>query len=213
MKKELVKRYLFFIVGLFVNSMGLSLIIRADLGSSPISSLPYTLSLRYPVSLGMLTFLLNMCLIAGQMYIQKRDFKKREWLQLPVSLLFGIFIDVSMVLLGGILPELYISKVFILLLGCAILGLGVSMEVIANVVMLSGEAFVNAVAEKKQKEFGTVKILFDTSLMLLACLVSVVLFMSIIGVREGTVIAAFAVGLFARFFKRRLSFVHTYLAR
>ena len=50
-KRELTARYLFFIAGLFVNAFGISLIIKANLGSSPISSLPYTLSLKFPIFL------------------------------------------------------------------------------------------------------------------------------------------------------------------
>ena len=209
--KELIKRYILFIIGLFVNSLGICLIIKADLGSSPISSLPYTLSLRFPISLGTLTFCLNLFLIAGQMAILKKDFKPREWLQLPVSVLFGVFIDCSMWMLAWISPEQYVMKLVFLVIGCSVLGLGVSLEVIANVVMLSGEAFVQAISIKKKKEFGLVKILFDTSLMLLAVWASLILFRSVIGVREGTIVAAFLVGMFARYFNKHLGFLNHYL--
>ncbi|MEG2945573.1 MAG: DUF6198 family protein, partial [Bacteroidales bacterium] len=91
-KKEIFKKYTVFFIGLFLNALGICFIIKADLGSSPISSLPYTISLKYPVSLGTLTFILNLFLILGQVLIQKSDFKQREWAQLPVSILFGLFI-------------------------------------------------------------------------------------------------------------------------
>ena len=181
-KRELTARYLFFIAGLFVNAFGISLIIKANLGSSPISSLPYTLSLNFPVTLGQFTLLLNAALIAGQIWLLKRDFRKEQFLQIPVAILFSFFIDCSMALLGGFTPAGYASQILSLIAGCAILGLGVSMEVIANVVMLSGEAFVKAI-----------------TLMIAG---------SIEGVREGTIIAALIVGLFARFFNRRLGFVN-----
>ena len=50
-KAEQVKRYLIFLVGLFVNSLGVSLITKGNLGTSPISSIPYVLSLNFPFSL------------------------------------------------------------------------------------------------------------------------------------------------------------------
>ena len=127
--KEIIKRYLFFILGLFINSIGICLIIKADLGSSPISSLPYTLSLKYPISLGTFTTFLNIILILGQKIMLRQEFKKREWLQLPVSFLFGFFVDMSMIMLSSISPEMYYSKVMLLILGCMILGLGVSIEI------------------------------------------------------------------------------------
>lgn len=210
-KEEIFKRYLLFIIGLFVNSLGICFIIKADLGSSPISSLPYTISLKSPISLGTLTFILNLFLIAGQMLILKKDFKKREWLQLPISVLFGIFIDLSMWMISWIHPELYFMKLVVLIVGCAILGLGVSLEVVANVVMLSGEAFVQAISLKKKKEFGMVKICFDTSLMVLAIILSLILYGAVLGVREGTIVAALLVGMFARFYNKRLIFLNQYL--
>lgn len=209
--KELVRRYILFIIGLFVNSLGICCIIKANLGSSPISSLPYTISLNCPISLGTLTFILNLFLIAGQMLILKKDFKQREWLQLPISVLFGVFIDFSMILLSWVNPDSYALQLVVLVVGCAILGLGVSMEVIANVVMLSGEAFVQAISLKKKKEFGMVKIFFDSSLMVAAVIVSLLLYGEVMGVREGTIVAAVIVGMFARYFNRRLAFVNRYL--
>ena len=44
----IVKRYIIFLIGLFVNSLGVALITKANLGTSPISSIPYVLSLNYP---------------------------------------------------------------------------------------------------------------------------------------------------------------------
>lgn len=207
-KRELSARYLFFIAGLFVNAFGISMIIKANLGSSPISSLPYTLSLKYPVTLGEFTLLLNALLIAGQMLLLKRDFRKEQFLQIPVAILFSFFIDCSMATLSGFEPTGYAMQIGSLITGCAILGLGVSMEVIADVVMLSGEAFVKAITQRTGREFGITKIGFDTTLALLACAASLLLAGTIQGVREGTIIAALIVGLFARFFNRRLGFIN-----
>lgn len=207
-KRELTARYLLFIVGLFVNAFGISLIIKANLGSSPISSLPYTLSLTLPITLGQLMLLLNAALIVGQIGLLKKEFKKEQFLQIPVAILFSFFIDCSMALLAGFDPTGYGSQIAALISGCAILGLGVSMEVIADVVMLSGEAFVKAITLRTGKEFGITKIGFDTTLALLACAVSLLLVGTIEGVREGTIIAALIVGLFARFFNRRLAFIN-----
>jgi len=105
-KRELTARYLFFIAGLFVNAFGISLIIKANLGSSPISSLPYTLSLKFPITLGQFTLLLNAVLIAGQIALLKKDFRKEQFLQIPVAILFSFFIDCSMALLSGFTPAI-----------------------------------------------------------------------------------------------------------
>ena len=209
--QETIKCYLLFIIGVFINSLGICLIIKASLGSSPISGIPYVTSLYYPLSFGTTTLIFNLLLVFGQIAILRRDFKQREWLQLPVAFLLGVFIDISMWLLAWVIPTNYPLQIVTLLCGCAILGFGVSLEVRANVVMLAGEAFVQAVTKKSGKEFGFVKVGFDTSLTLLACITSLILFGSIEGIREGTIIAALTVGIFARYFNNKTAFIEPWL--
>lgn len=210
-KKELFKRYAFFIIGLFVNAFGVSFITKAQLGTSPISSVPYTLSMGFPLTMGTFTFLLNMVLIVGQVIFQKKDFQKIQLIQIPVSLIFGYFIDFTMSLLSFLNPTTYILKVLFLLIGCLILALGISIEVIANVVMLSGEAFVKAISSKLNKEFGITKVSFDVTLVITSSIISLVMFHRIKGVREGTIIAALIVGLMAKFFNKKLGFINNEL--
>lgn len=199
-KKELTARYGFFIAGLYIMASGIALTIKAGLGASSISCWPYVLSLKFPVSLGTFVFGLNVILIIGQMVVLKHDFKKIQYLQIPVSFLFSAFIDLSMLLFVSVVPESYPARCIVLLAGCLLTGLGISMEVTANVVMLSAEAFIQAVVIKSGKEFGYLKICFDVSCTLLAAVSSFLLLGGISGVREGTVAAAIFVGLFARFF-------------
>lgn len=86
---EKTKRYLIFILGLFVNSLGVSLITKANLGTSPISSIPYVLSLNFPLSLGNFTVIFSLLLIFLQLLILGRNFKSEHVLQIPVSFAFG----------------------------------------------------------------------------------------------------------------------------
>lgn len=202
---EKLKRYLIFLIGLFINSVGVSIITKADLGTSPISSIPYVLSLNHPLTLGEFTIIFSILLVLLQMLILRKNFKKEQLLQVPISVLFGYFIDLSMLLLDFLLPEQYLMKILHLLAGCVILGFGVFLEVLAGVAMLPGEAFVCAVATVWKTEFGITKICFDVSMTLLAALLSVLYTQRLAGVREGTIIAALLVGLIARLFGRLLS--------
>lgn len=203
-KKELLKRYLFFFIGLFINSFGISLITKASLGTSPISSVPYTLSLAFSPTLGMFTLYMSMILVVVQLILLRRNFPKQYWLQIPISFLFSGFIDLTMYLLHFLTPESYIVKLLCLLLGCGILGFGVFMEVVADVVMLPGECFVNAISKTFHTDFGKTKVAFDSSMAITAAIISLILFHGLSGVREGTIIAAVLVGMIARFLKRRI---------
>lgn len=199
-KIETLKRYIIFIIGLFVNSVGVAFITKADLGTSPISSIPYTLSLRFPLSLGTLTALFNAVLVVSQIFILKKKFPKINLLEFPVAVGFGIFIDVAMNALLFIHTDNYLIKVLYLLAGCVFLGFGVFLEVFANVIMLPGEAFVKAVSDAAHRQFALLKVLFDGSMTLCSAVLSVVFFHKLISVREGTVVAALIVALIAKFF-------------
>ena len=194
------KRYLVFMIGLYVNSLGVALITKASLGTSPISSIPYVLSLNFPMTLGTFTIFFNVLLILLQIILLRKNFKLEHLLQLPVTVAFGYFIDLSMIMLNFIRPESYLMKVIYLLIGCVVLGFGVYLEVLANVVMLPGESFIRAVVFIWHTEFGITKIIFDSSMTIIAGLMSFLLAHHLDGVREGTIIAALLVGYFARMF-------------
>ena len=204
---EKLKRYLIFLVGLFVNSLGVSLITKANLGTSPISSIPYVLSLNFPFTLGNFTILFSIFLIVLQLIILRKNFKLEHILQIPVSIIFGYFIDLTMILFFWVNPEAYIMKIVYLLMGCLILGVGVYMEVLADVVMLPGESFVRAIVLTWKTNFGTTKICFDVSMSVIAVVLSFVFAGRLAGVREGTVIAALLVGFIARLIGKKLVFL------
>ena len=202
-----LKRYIIFLVGLFVNSLGVSLITKANLGTSPISSIPYVLSLNFPLTLGNFTIIFSILLIILQLFILRKNFKLEHLLQIPISILFGYFIDLTMLLFSFVNPTAYIAKLIYLLIGCVILDFGVYMEVLADVAMLPGESFVRAIVQTWHREFGSTKVCFDVSMAVIAAALSFILAHRLDGVREGTVIAALLVGFLARQFGRLLAFV------
>lgn len=204
---EKLKRYIIFLIGLFINSLGVSLITKASLGTSPISSIPYVLSLNFSFTLGQFTIAFSLLLILIQLVILRRNFRAEHLLQIPISILFGWFIDLTMSMLFFVEPHSYISSIIYLLIGCLILGFGVYTEVLANVAMLPGESFVRAVSSTWKTEFGTTKVAFDVSLTVIAAALSFIFARRLDGVREGTVIAALLVGFIARLIGRKLSFL------
>lgn len=201
-KTELIKRYIFLLAGLFVNGLGVSFITKAGLGTSPITSIPYTLSLGFTPTVGMFTLVFNIFLVILQVILLRRNFQLQNLLQLPIIALFSFFIDLTMSLLGFMQPETYAMKVVSLIVGCLILGFGVFMEMVANVAMLPGEATVRAVSDVFSTDFGKTKIAFDSSMTVIAAILSFIMFRHLDGVREGTIVAAILVGFIARLFKK-----------
>lgn len=199
------KRYLIFTIGILVQSAGIALVVKSLLGTSPISSLPYVLSLAYPFTLGQTTFVVNMAFLVGQIALLRHRFNSVQLFQIPVTLVFAFFIDVSMALLENVIPELYLAKMAVLLLGAAFVALGVSLQVIAHVLMLAGEAIVQAISQVFHFEFGWIKTAFDCTLVASAALFSFTQLGTIEGIREGTLISALITGSIARFFIHHLS--------
>jgi len=203
-KKELVKRYVLCAVSLFVSALGVALTKHGELGMSPISSVSNILSLKFTqLSLGSWLIIWNCILIAGQVIVLRKKFQPIQLLQIPLSFLFGWFTDICMMIVEHIPADLYIVKMLMVISGIVVLGFGISLAVTANVIMNSGEAFVKAVSDVSQKQFGNMKIVFDIFCVVLSIILSMIFFdMKILGTREGTVISALFTGFTVKFFTK-----------
>lgn len=205
-KKEIAKRYVLFIISLFFSAIGVAFTKHGELGVSPISSVANVLSCKYDfLSIGVWLIIWNCILILGQILILRKKFQLIQLLQIPLSFLFGYFTDFGMWLVSGISIDLYFMKLLMVVIGIVILGFGISLSVIANVIMNSGEAFVKAISDTTHKQFGNIKIAFDVSCVIIAIILSLLLFnFSIVGTREGTIISALLTGTVVKFFNRIL---------
>ncbi len=206
MKNALIQRTLVFICGLFIMAIGVDLSVKANLGVSPISSVPYVYSLKFPLTLGQTTIILNILLIGLQMLLLRKNYQWMQLIQVPVVLLFGWFIDLTLPMMAWIEPTQYLSQAWYCLLGCVVLALGVFFEVKAKVTYLPGEGVAMALNRGFGVEFGKAKIGVDSSLVIVAVLSSLVFMGNVQGIREGTVVAAILVGYFVRLYNKALPF-------
>lgn len=193
-KLKIVIRYFIFIAGLFFMGLGISLTTKSNMGTSPINSVPYVLSMIFHLTLGQFTFLLSILFLLTEIIILRKDFPKEQFLQVFVGPFFGLFVDLGMSIFSFVNPNIYIEKIIVLLFGCFALALGVYLQVIANVIINPGEGVVKAIANKTGKKFGNIKIMFDSTLCIIAIVISLFTFGKIKGVREGTIICAILVG-------------------
>ena len=204
MKNNTAKRYLFFLIGILINAFGVALITKAALGTSPISSVPYVLSLRFAPTLGAFTFVMNLIFIILQPVLLRRDYQPIQLLQIVVNIVFSWFIDVSMNLLGWLEPQNIAVELIVLLLGCAVLGFGISVEVAPDVLLVPGEGLVGALTAASGRRFGSVKVAFD---VLISLALSLLFFHRLNGLGLGTVISALLVGRFVNLYNSRLPLI------
>lgn len=202
--KNYICRYLWFTAGVALNSFGIAFITKASLGTSPISSVPYVLSFELPLTFGQLSFIMNMFFILGQALILRKDFQPVQLLQIAVNIIFSGCIDLGMALLSWFTPGNIAIELASLVVGCAVLAVGISIEVAPRVIMVPGEGLVHAISTRFGWSFGTVKVIFDVSLMATAAICSFIFFHRLQGLGIGTIVAALIVGRFVNVANKKL---------
>lgn len=203
---ETVKRFLVMIFGLIITALGLAVCVETDLGISPITTLAYTLNTVVPsISLGTFTFLQHLVFFTLTVLLLRRDFRPYQLLQVPCSFLFGAFLDIWKFLLSGTVPSNYIVRFLVLLLGCVIVAIGFSLIFTSRVALEANTAFLNALSLRTGKPYGTLKMISDIVIVILAAVVGLIFLRKVVGIREGTIIAALIIGPIAGFFNKRLA--------
>ena len=195
---SLLKRYLILLAGLAVMAFGVACSIKANLGTSPISSVPYVISLFAPLTVGTATILMHCVFILIQILLLRKQYHLIQLMQLPVAVFFGYLTDFGVWAVRGISCNTYWQQWILCLIGIFLVAVGVSLEVKAGVVVLAGEGVVLAVCKIFPVKFGYMKVGFDVTLVVIACILSLVFTGHLQGVREGTVAAALLVGMIAK---------------
>lgn len=194
------------LVGLAIMAFGVGFSIKASLGTSPISSLPYAVSVFTPLTVGTATIAMHCVFIVLQILILRKNYHPIQLMQLPVAFFFGYLTDFAVWAVQGITCDTYPEQWLICVIGILLVAVGVSLEVKAGVVVLAGEGVVLAICKVLPKiKFGYMKVGFDVTLVVIACILSGVFTGRIQGVREGTVAAALLVGLIAKQLGKLLS--------
>jgi uncharacterized membrane protein YczE len=192
---------LFYVIGLAVLALGVSVSRQAGLGLSQLVILPSVFSRIDPDpshNMGWWVGVVFIAFVVVQILVLRKDFKPIQLLQIPVSLLYGFLIGMwnSVVASIGIPMPNYFVKLFFSALGVVIMGVGISIYLTTDIVPLSSEGAPLAISQKLEKPFPRVKQIFDLSLVALAVIASLIGLHTIYGedVREGTIIAAVCLG-------------------
>ncbi|MCC2255763.1 DUF6198 family protein [Ruminococcus sp. CLA-AA-H200] len=194
----ILKRYLLLLVGLTIMAFGVAFSIKASLGTSPISSVPYVVSLLTPLTVGTATIIMHCVFILIQILILRKNYHPIQLMQLPVAFVFGYLTDFGVWAVQNISYSTYWEQWILCLIGIFLVAVGVSLEVKAGVVVLAGEGVVLAICKVLPVKFGYMKVGFDVTLVVTACVLSIGFTGQLQGVREGTVAAALMVGLIAK---------------
>lgn len=201
------------IAGLFFMALGVSLSVKANLGVSPISCVPYIYSLVLPFSLGELTIFMNGIFIVLQLAILRKEYQFIQLVQFIAVIVLGYFIDFTLLLISWITPASYFEQLVTLLASCSLIAFGVFLLVKANITYIPGDGLLVVIAKTYSKTFGKVKICFDSSMVIIGIISSFAFLHQFTGIREGTIFAAFTVGLMIQLYEKILRVLPKNLSR
>lgn len=196
----MIKRVCSFVVGLFIMSVGVAFSIVSTLGTTPISSISYSLTLITNVNIAFTTFIFNAALIFIQFLILRSNFKKKRLLQLINCILFGYFTDLALYLVSFLPFENTVPFcILFLVISIFLIAFGIFIYMPANIAPLPGEGCVEAVAIVTNWRFSSIKIGFDALMVIISLVMCGLWYNNIFGaVYIGTVISAFLVGFTLR---------------
>lgn len=198
-RKDLVEM----IVSVLVMSFGVVLTVKAQMGASPIVSLPNVLSGVVGMSLGTTVFIVYFILILIEWaLIRDRSRILLTLSQLPFTMLFSVFVDLIIWMLGGWVVSGPVEQWVLVIVGTAIIGFGCVLEIDANISMLADDGLVLAISQVTKVRLDKVMIIFDICFVASAFIVSYVAFHDFVGVGWGTIFAGITLGLFVRLFTK-----------
>lgn len=199
-----INRVLLYLFGLFIITIGINLSIISALGISPVSAFTYPLSEATNISLGTITIVTYVVLVAIQWLLLGKDFKIKNLLQAPFSVAFGFFVDLTGEMLSFIQLSNYFEQFICMFIGIVICAFGATIYIIMDIVPNAPEGFNLAVAQRFKMPFSKAKIISDLLFIAIGLVISFIFLNGSLAIREGTLISALLTGKMIGVFTKRL---------
>jgi uncharacterized membrane protein YczE len=197
-----VVRTAVYILGMIIYGFAVCLMVKADIGISPISSISFAFYHIFPsVTLGMTQFIINGILVLAQVIWMGKEFEKIQYFQFAASIIFSIFIDLTMpfaTMLASI-NEGLVFRIVLFTSSMLIMATGLSLIVMTGLIMLPGDGMAKTASKKLNWNFGKAKVVFDSFCVIITCIISLLVLRKIVGIQVGTIVAALVLGRLTRF--------------
>ena len=193
--KNMKVRIPMYFIGLFIMTLGIALSVKSNLGVSPVSSIPYTMTCVWGIEMGKATIIFHAALVLIQILILRKRFRPINLLQVVVGIVFGYFTTFCNYL-ATYLPSTdnMLMRIVLMLVSTVFIAVGIFFYLPADLIPLAGEGVMQAVSDVTKIEFSKVKIGFDCSMVVISVITCLICIHSLGSVGVGTVIAAFLVG-------------------
>lgn len=195
-RNNLRKRLVVYLAGLFIMTAGIAISVKSNLGVSPVSSIPYTLTCVWGIEMGKATILFHAALVLLQILILRKRFRVKNLLQVAVGIIFGYFTTFCNWCMSFLpTPENLALRAFMMLVSVVLIAVGIFFYVPADIMPLAGEGTMQAVSEVSGVPFPRVKVAFDCSMVGISLLTCLAAIHSLGSVGAGTILAAVLVGV------------------
>ncbi|MDD6215621.1 MAG: DUF6198 family protein [Roseburia sp.] len=194
-KENYAVRFPVYIIGLFIMTLGVSMSVKSNLGVSPVSSIPYTITCITGLEMGKATILFHIVLVLLQVLILRSAFQMKNLLQVVVGILFGYFTTFSNYLFS-FLPSTdnLVIRMLLMLFSTVLIAIGIFFYLPADIVPLAGEGAMKAISDKTNIVFSKVKMGFDISMVVISLISCLLILRKLGSVGVGTIVAAVLVG-------------------
>lgn len=195
-----------FLASLMVISIGVVFIVRANMGNSPLTAMPYTSYVIIPeLSFGNWTIIWSIVVILIERILMGGQLGKTQLLmQVIMSFVFGYFVDFADILLGDVTPTNYAMQIVFLIIGCIIMAFGVCLELKSDFTMLAADGLILAIHMRTKIPFGRVKLIVDIAWCMMSLIIGFIILHDFAGTREGTILTAILVGPIIRCIQRKI---------
>lgn len=201
-ENKMGKPIIMYILGFLIITLGIAISVKSNLGVSPVSSIPYTLTCVIGLEMGKATIVFHTVLVLLQIIIMGKNFKVKNLLQIPAGILFGYLTTFGNWLMGFVvLPYTMPIRIVMMLVSTILIAIGLFFYVPTNLIPLAGEGTMLAISEKFGFEFSNVKVAFDVSMVAVSLITCLIVLNGLGSVGIGSVVAAFLVGIELKWIK------------
>lgn len=190
MTKKVWMNVFYVMFGVVLVSVGVSFCIKAGIGVSAVDAVNSSISELTAIKIGTVSVLVNVSFVFVQIFIQKKEFRLFQLMQIPLSLLIGEVVNLMIyTVLPLIVLEEYYMNLLLLILGNIIAALGVGLCTALDFVSFPLESLCIVISKNTGISFGKIRQSADIIIIGVSVALTV-LFNGSLFIREGTIIGA-----------------------
>lgn len=195
LKRDLPKRLVMYFGGLLLMTAGISFSVISDLGVSPLSTIPYAVTLYCGFDMGLGTTIMHTFFVLMQIVLLRKNFRLYMLLQIPAGVVFGWFTTLCNSL-AAMIPktDFFPLQLVFQLISILLVAVGIHFYLPANIIPLAGEGIVSAISVTFDLSFPKVKVGFDIAAVTLSAAFCLIMLGKLGSVGIGTVMSALLTG-------------------